>query len=190
MGRVSVMWGRVKARQAEDSSLTQPTGQAERCGIRMGVTPKDTLAQNRKSKRGEEDLKNKWRIKEASQNLFIQLSGHLTKRGQSFPLLPVSAGDFLAWTRTSHLICSLTTTTTTVLSPRLQFLGSSQKNKAVNKDWARQEGSLVDFLSGLLTVHQLTGQGVILLSSSSEFLYIYGFFPHTWNIFRLFYFLF
>lgn len=33
------------------------------------------------------------------------------KRGQSFPLLPVSAGDFLAWTRTSHLICSLTTTT-------------------------------------------------------------------------------
>lgn len=101
------------------------------------------------------------------------------KRGQSFPLLPVSAGDFLAWTRTSHLICSLTTTTTTVLSPRLQFLGSSQKNKAVNKDWARQEGSSVDFLSGLLTVHQLTGQGVILLSSSSEFLYIYGFFPPT-----------
>lgn len=98
------------------------------------------------------------------------------KRGQSFPLLPVSAGDFLAWTRTSHLICSLTTTTT-VLSPRLQFLGSSQKNKAVNKDWARQEGSSVDFLSGLLTVHQLTGQGVILLLSSSEFLYIYGFFP-------------
>lgn len=105
------------------------------------------------------------------------------KRGQSFPLLPVSAGDFLAWTRTSHLICSLTTTTT-VLSPRLQFLGSSQKNKAVNKDWARQEGSSVDFLSGLLTVHQLTGQGVILLSSSSEFLYIYGFFspPHLEHI--------
>lgn len=71
----------MKARQAEDSSLTQPTGQAERCGIRMGVTPKDTPAQNRKSKRGEEDLKNKWRIKEASQNLFIQLSGHLTKKG-------------------------------------------------------------------------------------------------------------
>lgn len=105
------------------------------------------------------------------------------KRGQSFPLLPVSAGDFLAWTRTSHLICSLTTTTT-VLSPRLQFLGSSQKNKALNKDWARQEGSSVDFLSGLLTVHQLTGQGVILLSSSSEFLYIYGFFfpPHLEHI--------
>lgn len=96
------------------------------------------------------------------------------KRGPSFPL---SAGDFLAWTQTSHLSCSLTSTTTD-LFPQLQFLGSSQKNKAVNKD---RLGA--DFLSGALTDHQLTRHRVSSLHSRPEFLCIYGFFFSCWNIF-------
>ncbi|KAI9535578.1 hypothetical protein NQZ68_003132 [Dissostichus eleginoides] len=45
------------------------------------------------------------------------------------------ASEFLSLTQTSYLSCS---PTTTVISPQLQFLGSSQKNKPVNKDRSRQ----------------------------------------------------
>lgn len=54
MARASVTRGRVKAKQAEVSSSTQPTGQALRRGIRKGVSSL-TLPQNRKREREEEE---------------------------------------------------------------------------------------------------------------------------------------
>lgn len=78
----------------------------------------------------------------------LQLLGHVT-RGRDPSFFCFFSLSSLSWwlpclaPNQSKLSCFLTRNT--ALSPQIQFLGSSQKNKLVNKDRARQGGSWVDW---------------------------------------------
>lgn len=168
----------------------QPTGQAQRRRIGKGGSslPKDTLTlpQSRK-KEGEKRSKKKGGVEEALCHIFIQLSGPVTgERPQIFSLACLSwrlsslETNQLPQLLSHHHHSHFSPAPVPREFPEKQGCQQRQNQAGWEQGWLS--------LSGPLTAHQLTGQGLISLRSPSEFLCLCGVFPpkleHIESLFR------